>query len=121
MALIPQTSKSVSNGPLGNIIDVALSEHGYVEPVEEIKGGNAAQQYLNESGATLKSVLGTMTYLMNSAENESVRMKAVENCLTIHGVNLKNNEQGNNTQVNIVFTNANQGKQSLDNLLCPER
>lgn len=116
MPLIPQTERNLS------IVDRALEQSGFVDPTDSSDVQENAKSILDQSGADLRSVLGNMTNLMNFAENEAVRLKAVENCLNIHGVDIKGKpESQHNTAVIINFKDVNEGKQRLDSVLCPVR
>lgn len=114
--MLPQTKKAITP----DSIDSALAESGYkdIEP-KEVK--TEAKSILIDSGADLKETLENMVHLMRFSDNDSVRLKATENSLTIHGVKLKETGEGNNTQVNIVFQNVEEGDKRLDSMLCPER
>lgn len=126
MALIPQTAKA-TNSPVTapklsvSALDAVLTESGFVEPVKRDDTTLTARDILNKKGATLDAVLDNMVGLMSFAENESVRLKAIENGLSIHGVDIKNTERSGNNNVQIVFNNVENGPQRLDAIFCPER
>lgn len=103
-------------------IDKILAESGYKEPTKDRNPNMDAQEYLNESGASLHECLDNMVALMQYAETEPVRLKATENNLSIHGVSFKENKEAVPTSINIQINNVseeNQGK--LDEVLCPSR
>lgn len=117
MALIPK------NNELVNILDGVLEESGFKEPTTELVAQQDAKSILNRKKATLENTLDNLVFLMNMAETESVRLKAVENALAIHGVDLKSGPSTqNNTQVNFVFQEVGPGmKEQFERVLCPER
>jgi hypothetical protein len=105
-------------------IDAALEKVGYVDPlagVDKRKAAVDAREALVQNGATLENVIGNIVGLMNNSEIDAVRLKASEHCLTIHGVNLKEVKEGQNTQINVIFNNVENGAERLQSVLCPER
>lgn len=125
MALIPQTTKAIQGVQtepiITDVIESVLGDSGYVEPFNKKKAESDARQILINHDAGLDNVLGEMVVLMRHAENEQVRMKAIENALTIHGVSLKPQNGETNNQINIVFNGVEDGAKRLDAVFCPQR
>lgn len=100
-------------------IDSALEKSGYKE---KALAKREAAEILNSTGGDLNSTLGIMVQLMQAADNDSVRLKAVENSLAIHGISLKEDQQsaGNNVMIVINDKDTN-AAEKLDAILCPDR
>ena len=105
---------------LSSAVDEALVESGFKDPTAA-KGDaqNSAREILNKTGADLKIILSEMVQIMRVSENDSVRLKAVENALTIHGVDLKHTDGQSAQAIHFHFDGLSNGDVKIQNVLCP--